>query len=442
MAWKVPNAKFLTSSALPLFLFSHPKVSMAPPTHLMLAIALAAALAVAAASASSPFSVPTFYTKPGDVGNPLSRLPGLESSHPAPETMSDFADGLIGRGFTDGMTQAQLAALHEPALEQRSHTAIHEGAGLVSLNISAGLMPHVVHLDEFVPTIFAAFSAKWSCSLSPLGESSTGAPVYASLLEVSPIGGAVAPAAAVDDTKLVIAYLLARLSAPNATIAWGQRLLDMHHGVDGSESSDDPNVDPLDSNVTAAALLWDASCEDAFANRSLAPYFAVVSADLMSVSSSEPADLATQGFALQLVLMPVPILHMFATLKKELLLDPNMTQSLAQNPNAKLVLADGTTIAPGERSKDTDAAFAEGQATNRRVRRLQQLPSSSDPTLTGTTMRLQTATSIAGYQWNYGGTTGVAAVSPKQLLASVPASQFGCTTCYAYFALTLCACMR
>ena len=409
---------------------------------LALAVVAAMALAVSAAPPSSPFSVPTFYKKPGDVGNPLSRLPGLESSHPAPETMSDFADGLIGRGFTDGMTKAQLAALHEPALEQRSHTAIHEGAGFVSLNISAGLMPHVVHLDEFVPTLFAAFSAKWSCSLIPLGESSTGAPVYASLLEFSPVGGAAAPAAAVGDTTLVIAYLLARLSAPNASIAWGQRLLDMHHGVDSSESSDDPNDDPVGSNATAAALLWDASCNNAFANRSLAPYFAVVSVDLLSASSSEPADLATQGFALQLVLMPVPILHMFATFKEELRLDPNMTHCLAENPNAKLVLADGTTIAPGERTMNTDLAFAEGQATNRRVRRLQQLSSGSDPTLTGTTMRLQTATSIAGYQWNYGGATGVAAVSPMALLAGVPASQFGCTNCYAYFAVTLCACAR
>ena len=119
---------------------------MAPPTHLMLALAVVAAmaLAVSAAPPSSPFSVPTFYKKPGDVGNPLSRLPGLESSHPAPETMSDFADGLIGRGFTDGMTKAQLAAMASQNPRQasrwRSQSLPKNGAG-VKIGGVAGLNP-------------------------------------------------------------------------------------------------------------------------------------------------------------------------------------------------------------------------------------------------------------------------------------------------------------
>ena len=364
---------------------------MAAVATLRVAIVAAAALSAATAAASqlppSPFVVPTIYMQTGDVGAPLARLPGLNDSlHPAPATLADFAEALVQRGLTASMTQEELVALHEPFAEVREHTAIHEGAGLVSLNATGALMPHVVHLDEFVPSLFTAYNATWSCS-----EVSTvqglGLPIFGSVINFIPRGDGVAPPEA-SHTSVVLAYLLARLTAPNATIAWGQRLLDLHHG-----NSDDE-----------LAPLFDGSCDEPLVNRSSAPYFAVAAADLLA-SSSDPSAIM-QGFAVRLTLVPVPLLHIFAYIKKSLRLDPNMTQSLEQNPHAPLVLADGTRILPGERSNATDTAFAEGHANNRRVRRV-QLSGSLDTTLTGTGNQVTNGYNVAGWDWNYGGATGV-----------------------------------
>lgn len=208
----------------------------------MRAALLALCLALARADTPAPPAPPA---RGSAAAAELWRLPGLDADvYPAPASLANFSAALTARGFRPTGSRAQALASHRSHnVTNFTHVAIHEGVGFVSLNYTAALRKSVVSLDEFAP-LFARLNATWACNAT----GALGPNITQSTLTFARV-----PAGVRQIAAHVLAYLVRRLGAPNATLVWGPRLL----------------------RLAEAKPLWDASCNDAFSARYTAPYFFV-----------------------------------------------------------------------------------------------------------------------------------------------------------------------
>lgn len=216
---------------------------------------------------------------------------------------------------------------------------------------------------------------------------------HATLVFTPPPPDAAGVGHSADDLAIVLTSLVGRLTADNASLAWGSRL------------------DELGAPAPTCS---------AAANGCATPLFAITPGSVALGGAGAPLAAAVRDAAgaaaptsLTLRLTPVSPLAAYSTLRHAFSWQPNMTRALADFPDAPLLWLNGS-------------AWDVPPPLRRRQLQLSQ-------ELTGDSREQFWSQSIGGWDWYYGGSPGVARTSPVAIAPGTPTSELGCFNCYAHF---------